>query len=501
MAMDASLVGGITGNKSEVTTYNSMKVTPETNAITNSANIGGVRIFAEVDQGYITNFPTLKSPEADFDYRVRVSQDLLLDDEWFSYTAQNTAKHSYLTTTSTAGWSAGSLTLNSGAGTLAVSTGCQVNTYASFPILGTTTLSMDAEIGFTNQPTVNTFVEWGVGLPGTQLTAPTDGVFFRLNSAGLQGIASINGTEVSTGVFTGPAATGVWTYTNNKRYQFIVYQSSTEAYFWMDDGTGAVLMGEIELPTATGSVSMSGSGQVFFKHRVVGGAGGAILAANVTRYNVRQGGIQIATTPSTQGSRLYGSYQALPGSATYGTIANVGTITTGNAANPTAAVPTTTTAALGSGLGGTFWETVSIAANTDAIIMSYQVPIGSVNSSARRLVLRGIYLNSYVQTVIVGGPYIAEWFLAFGHTAVSLATAEAATTKAPRRIALPFTQVVTAAQAVTTLVSQPTQFVDFGDAPIFVNPGEFLQLCTRHIGTAGTTGTVVHRVTPVYGWE
>ena len=501
MAMDTSIVGGTTGNKVEANTYNALKVVPETNAITNAANIGGVRIFSEVDQGYLTNFATLKSPEADFDYRVRVSQDLLLDDEWFSYTAQNTAKHSYLTTTSTAGWAAGSLTLNSGAGTLAVNSGCQVNTYASFPVLGTTTLSLDVEMGFTAQPSANTFFEFGVGLPGTQLIAPTDGVFFRLSSAGLQGIASINGTEVSTGVFTGAGGVGTWTYTNNKRYQFIVYQAATEAYFWVDDGTGAVLMGEIELPTATGAVSMAGAGQVFFKHRIVGGAGGAIVAANITRYNVRQGGIQIATTPSTQGSRLYGSYQALAGSATYGTIARVGTITTGNEANVTAAVPTTTTAALGSGLGGTFWETVSLAANTDAIIMSYQVPAGSVNSPARRLVLRGMYLNSYVQTVIVGGPYVAEYFLAFGHTAVSLATAEAAATKAPRRIALPFTQVVTAAQAVSTLVSQPTQFVDFGDAPIFVNPGEFIQLCTRHIGTAGTTGTVVHRVTPVYGWE
>jgi hypothetical protein len=68
-------------------------------------------------------------------------------------------------------------------------------------------------------------------------------------------------------------------------------------------------------------------------------------------------------------------------------------------------------------------------------------------------------------------------------------------------VALPITQLVTAAQAVNTFVNQPTQFVDLGDAPLYVNPGEFIQLCTRHIGTAGTTGTVVHRVTPVFGWE
>lgn len=208
----------------------------------------------------------------------------------------------------------------------------------------------------------------------------------------------------------------------------------------------------------------------------------------------------MSTTLSTQGNRLNGSYQGLSG-GTMGTSSRFGVITTGNEANVTAAVPTTTTAALGSGLGGTFWETVSLAVNTDGIIMSYQVPAGTVNYPGRRLILRGLYLNSYVQTVVVGGPYTAEWFLAFGHTTVSLATTEAANTKAPRRIALPFVQQVTAAQAVQTTVAQTTTFCDFGDAPVFVNPGEFIQLCTRHIGTAGTTGTIVHRVTPVFGWE
>ena len=129
------------------------------------------------------------------------------------------------------------------------------------------------------------------------------------------------------------------------------------------------------------------------------------------------------------------------------------------------------------------------------------MPAVTVNTAGRRLVVRGVYLSSYVQTVIVGGPYTAEWFIAFGHTAVSLATTEAATTKAPRRIALPFIQQVTAAQAVQTTVSQNVNFCDFGDAPIFVNPGEFIQLCTRHLGTVGTSGTVAHKVTFIYGWE
>lgn len=491
--------GNTSGNVAEVSASNQLKIQPETNAAANPGNIGGVRFFGENDQGTVTGFTSLKSPEIDFDYRTRVSQDLLLDDEVFNYTAQNTGKHSYSNTTMTNAWTAGQLTTNS-SNITTITTGTQFQTYAFFPYLGTTTLSVDAEIAFTAQPQSNTFIEWGVGLPGTSTTAPTDGVFFRLSSAGLQGIASFNGTEVSTGVFPLSNGTGTWVYTNNKRYQYIAYQAATEAYFWVDDGNGAVLLGEIELPPGTGMVAMASSGQFFIKQRITGGAGGATISANLARYSVRQGGMQIATTPSTQGSRLFGSYQGLSG-GTLGTIARVGTITTGNEANVTAAVPTTTTAALGTGLGGTFWETATLAANTDGIIMSYQVPAGTANVQGRRLVLRGMYLNSYVQTAIVGGPYTAEWFLAFGHTAVSLATTEAATTKAPRRIVLPFVQQITSAQAVNTAVANSTGFVDFGDAPIFINPGEFVQLCTRHIGTAATAGTVVHRVTPIYGWE
>ncbi|WP_196301932.1 hypothetical protein, partial [Streptococcus pneumoniae] len=77
--------------------------------------------------------------------------------------------------------------------------------YAQFPIQGTTTVSADTEIGFSAQPQSNTIIEFGIGIPGAQTAAPTDGVFFRLNASGLQGIASFNGggggSEATTGLF------------------------------------------------------------------------------------------------------------------------------------------------------------------------------------------------------------------------------------------------------------------------------------------------------------
>jgi hypothetical protein len=490
MAQDVNIKGvstgtlGIAGSGSDMA-----KVITETDVATNPGNVGGIRIFSENDSGSQTGAAELISPESDVDYRLRVSQDLVLDDENFNYTAQNTGKHSYANTTMTNTWTAGQLTTN-GSSITTTTTGTVLATYSAFPNTGTTTLGADIEAAFSAQPTTNSFIEFGLGIPGAQTVAPTDGVFFRLASDGLKGVASFNGAE-SVVNFTG------FTYTNNKRYQYIVYIGQVKAVFWCNDGAGAVKLGEIPLPNAQGRMCMAAGVQFFIKHRITGGAAGGVLQGLFGAYSVRQGGTNNISTASVAGNRMYGSYQGMSG-GTMGSLANYA-----NSANPTAAVPTNTTAALGAGLGGQFWETASLAVNTDGIICSYQVPAAGVNAQGRRLVIRGIGLTSYIQTVIAGGPFVCQYSLAFGHTAVSLATAEAATTKAPRRIALAnLTQVVTATQAVSTMVSQPGgAYVDFGDAPVYVNPGEFVSLVTKHVGTVGTSGTIAHVVTFVYGWE
>jgi hypothetical protein len=495
MALDTILRGSTSGLGAEVNASNQLKIVPEIDAAANPNNVGAVRSFSENDAGFVTGVPKLASTEVDVDYRARVSLDSIMDEEVFNYTAQNTGKHIHQNTTMASTWTAGQFTTNS-ASITTITTGVQLETYAFFPNTGTQTLSADFECAFSAQPTANSFIEFGLGLPGTTTTSPTDGAFFRLSSSGLIGISSSNSSETQS-VFPLSGGTGTWAYTNNKRYQFIVYLGGVQADFWVNDGTGAVKLGTIPLPAGLGRMCMAGGVKLFFKHRITGGAAGGVLQAMLGAYNVRLGGSNVSTSLAVQGNRVYGSYQGLSG-GTMGSLANYA-----NNANPTAAVPTNTTAALGVGLGGQFWETVSLAVNTDGIISSYQVPIASVNSAGRRLVIHGLSLMSYVQTVVVGGPYVAQYSLAYGHTAISLATTESAIAKAPRRIALAgFTQVVTAAQAASTMVSQPGgSFVDFGDAPIYVNPGEFIQLVAKHVGTAGTTGTVAHVVTFMYGWE
>lgn len=496
MALDSNVVG-LTGTKAEVTATNRLQVITGTDAAAAPADVGGVRLFGENDTGALTGAVQLVSPEVDSDYRIRVAPDLILDEENFNYTAQNTGKHSYATTTMTNTWTAGQLTTNATSITT-TTTGTVLQTYAFFPIVGTQTLSAETVIGFSAQPKTNSFVEWGFMLPSTAAVAPTDGVFFRLNASGLQGIASFNGAETSTGVFPLSGGTGTWVYTTSKRYLFIIYCTATGAEFWVDDGTGANKLGQITLPSAQSRVCMSSALPYALKHRITGGAAGGVIQATQGAYNVRQGGSNLSTVPGTQGSRVYGSYQGFSG-GTMGSLASYV-----NSTNPTAAAPSNTalTANLPSGLGGQGAVTAAVAAATDGIWGSYQVPAGTANVQGRRLVLRGVRIDAVNNGAAVATTATTVQFcLAYGHTAVSLATAEAVAAKAPRRVAIGFMTWPVGAAIGAQPQSGPV-FADFGDAPIFVNPGEFVQLVGKFlVGTATASQVINFTWQPVFGWE
>ncbi len=496
MALDSNIVGGVSGNKAEVNTSNQLKIVPETNVADNAANVGAVRIFGENDAGSRTGTPDLYSPEIDIDYRMRVAQDLILDDEVFNYTAQNTGKHLYQNTTMTAAWSAGNLTLNASSITT-TTTGAQVATYACFPNNGTNTLSADVELAFSNQPQTNVFIEFGLGIPGSQTAAPTDGVFMRLSSAGLQLVTSNNGTETSIPAPLADGA-GVWAYTMGKKYQFIIYQGMTKAVFWVNDGTGAVELGSIPLPTSQGRMTLSQGLQFFVKQRITGGAAGGVIQALVGAYSVRLGGSNLTSTFSTQGNRIYGSYQGASG----GTMGGLSTYP--NSTNPTAAAPSNTalTANLPAGLGGQGAVIAAAAAATDGIWSSYQVPALSVNIAGRRLVLRGLELDLVnLGAAVATTATTIQFSLAFGHTNVSLATTEAAAAKAPRRISVGIaTWPIGAAIGAQPQAGKIT--VDLGDDPVFVNPGEFVALVGKFlVGTATASQVIQFAYQPIYGWE
>lgn len=479
------LIGWATGNGAEVDANNRLLVNLASASA--PAQVGAVRAMSENDDGSATGTPLLASPETDDDARLRISQELIVDSETFNYTAQNTGKHASRVLTMALAWSAAGLTTNS-ANITTATTGVQFNTYAEFPILGGSLLYGEFSGSFSAQPTTNTIVDFGLmRCAAANPFAPTDGVFFRLTSAGLFGVLNSNGTETVTPVFA-------FTYANNQKYQFIISMHERNVQFWIDD----VLYAELLTPIGQGQPCMGASVPFSLRHAIVGGAAGSALSFVLNDYTISVGGPNIAQTASIMGQRIYGSYQGLSG----GVMGSLATYP--NSTNPTAAVPSNTvlTAGLPAGLGGQGAVTAQAAAATDGIWGSYQIPAGSPNVQGRRCVIRGIRIDAVnLGAAVATTATVLQFSLAFGHTAVSLQTAEAAAAKAPRRVPLGFMTWLVGAAIGDGPARGPID-IDFGDSPIFVNPGEFVALVGKFIvGTATASQVIQFTWTPTYGWE
>ena len=467
-------------------------------------SLNGDAMYSEVDDGTLTGVRETLSPEVDKDYRLRVAEDYVMDQELFNYTSQNTGKHTFTFTTLAATIGTGGITTNSGSVTT-TTTGLTYGTFAMFPVGGTQNIVCETSVAFSSQPNSNTVIDFGLFQRGASTAfAPLDGIYFRMTAAGMQGVINSGGSETTVALKIDQGV-NPFVYTNNAVNRYLIQASNVSTTFWVNN----YKVGEILNPTGLNFACKSQALPWSFRHAIVGGAAGAVTQALFSDYRVHIRGPQYADSLGTVGNRVYGSYQGLSG-GTMGQLV-AGTVTTGTLVKPTAAVPLNASLAanLPNSLGGRIWEalTAGLAVNTDGILAMYTVPAGSSTVQGRRLKVTGINLSACVSTVLAGGPVNCEFYIVFGATADSLATTESAsmataTTKAPRRVMLPkFTQAITAAQAVQTMISQPGgSSINFVE-PIYVNPGERIGLVVNRFGTALTAGVISYTYQFEYSWE
>jgi hypothetical protein len=463
---------------------------------TNSASISA---FSEIDAGTKNGIRQTLSAEVDLDYRLRVAHDNMVDQELFNYTAQNTGKHTFTFTTLAATIGTGGITTNSGSITT-TTTGLTFGTHAMFPVGGTQTTVCETSVAFSAQPNANTVFDFGLFQRGaTTAFAPLDGCYFRITSAGVFGVVNSGGVETPTAVFPSALGTGTYAYTNNATNRYLIQANNVSVSFWINNYKYA----EIVTPAASNFFCKSLALPWSFRHAIVGGAAGAVFQAVVSDYKVFIRGTQYSDRLSIVGSRVLGSYQGLSG----GTMGSLATYP--NSTNPTAAAPSNTalTANLPAGLGGQGTVTAAVAAATDGIWGSYQAPAGSSTVQGRRLVIRGVLLDAVnLGAAVATTATTIQFSIAYGHTAVSLATAETAsmataTTKAPRRVPLGFMTWAVGA-GIGAQSQTGNLLVDFGDSPIYVNPGEFVALVGKFlVGTATASQTIGFIWQPLFGWE
>jgi hypothetical protein len=367
------------------------------------------------------------------------------------------------------------------------STGVRLQTYATFPFLAGGNRRIDQwEWSFSGAVPANTIVRFGSGLtPNTNPFTPTDGCYWEISSAGVQGFLNHNGTLVPTGIMQflpNPAEVN----------KFMATISNNKVTFWVNDQSQSNMI----IPLGQAQPFMSTTLPFFAEQVIAGGTAGGTFQATCKGYSASIGGSVFLMSLSEFGSMCYGDYQGLSGGVMGSLMA--GTVTSGSLVNPTAAAPTNT-APLVTGLGGIVYETVTLAAGVDGILMSYQVPAATVNSLGKRLKVTGFHIASFIQTAITGGPYIARFFVGKGATAATLVTVDAANTKAPVRVMTPIIQAISAGQAVSTLVTQSNASFELDNA-IYVNPGEFFQILTNHVGTIPTAGVISHQISLDYTW-
>lgn len=487
----AIIEGALSGNLLEVDADKRATV----NLPTAGSSAGFVAVLAEHDAGTITGTRDAKALDISEDYRLRTGIDTLMFNEWFSGSSLNTTLWTSVDNLSSASISGGFLTLNA-SGSQGATMQSRVQSYRTFPVYGTFGVYGEFLIQFPYAPVAENVCEWGFGNASGSST-PSDGAYFRLNATGeFRCVVNWNSTENQSDTLDFNSIIGT-----NTTVHCIVNITDDAAEFWVND----ILVARIERPTAGAAMVTTGNMPILMRCYNVATASSA-QQMKVSMVNVSMGDMSSGKPwPHILAGMGANSSQGQTG----GILGSTAGITNSQTA-VTTALMTNTTAALGTGLGGQFTTNMNTgflsgSSAIDGIVCSYQVPAGTVVRPGKLLYILGVDIfcavaGSVVATgSIVGGPILFAFSLAYGHTAVSLATAQSATTKAPIRVPLGFLSIP--ANAPSGTIATGTVSQDF-QVPIVVNPGEFVAVAAKNLSLALTTaGTVTFHVRFGGYWE
>lgn len=468
--------GNTSGNVAEVDANNNIKV----NGPITEVQAGFAAMTSEVDAGTVTGTRYNKAPEVSDDFRMRVGIDTQLFNETFVGTTINTALWSNPLTTMTTVVSNGFATLNAG-GSVAAAAVAQLRTYRHFPCYKQYSTYAEMELQLTQAAQTNNRCEWGLFL-ASGTAAVTDGVFFRLAETGqFYGVMSMNGVETQTSALTLPAVG-----TTNS---YLIYVHSQGVEFWINN----ILYADLPNPAAQGSTTASMNLPLAFRCYNIN-ATSAAQAMKVGNVNVS---LADMANNKPWGHVIAGTGGHSSQGQSGGTMGSTALMS--NAATAAAAALSNTTAAAGNiGLGGIIKVLPTLTAGTDGIVCSYQVPLGTAALPGKSLYITGVAIDGVVTTVFAGGPVIYSYGIAYGHTAVSLATTESGTTKAPRRLPIGMQSYA----ATAAVGAQGTRLQDdYTCSPIVVHPGEFIQITARNFGTVTTTGDITLTIAITGYWE
>lgn len=473
--------GNTSGNVAEVSTQGELKV----ELSKSEATAGYAIMLSEVSEPEDPGGSIRRQPEVNEDYVFRVGQDQILLKSVFSGSAtsanaisqdvwQQTATTMTATATNTVGVAnSGFLLLNAGA-SVTITQGISYRTYASYPLYGTYPTYIEFFAGTANGAATGKVMELGVGLVTSATSLELlDGVCFRWTQNGeLRGVMCIAGVEYYTAALTIPDDSA----TNH----FVICASAEQVEFWIDGALQAIM----DSPAGAASVCLQNNLPVLM--RVFNNSAPNPLVAaqlRIAQVNISQGAMATNKPYSYVMSAMSQHASNVP----YGTAVGMTPAITNNT-SPGAGAGSNT-AALVTGLGGFFLMNSIASSANDLIATSYQVPAQTTAITAsKRLYITGVRISCInFSATVATTPTTLLWTLCWGHTNVSLATTDAVTAKAPRRVGLGVMSVAVGAVAGAPYSNE----IDLSFAtPIVVNPGEFIATAVRQIVSTATGNNI-----------
>lgn len=489
------------GYKAEVKSDQRLQI----NLPTDPAVAGHALIATENDDGsFAAGTNTTRTGEIDIDYRLRVAIDQPIWREAFEGTAVNTTLWNSALSTMTQAVADGYMKLNNGA-SAGASTRAQITSYATFEILDAyeTCVAFSLRIETTGAVIGENNTIWEVGLGLASAAAdPTDGIYLRMSDTGVFTLTyNFNsGSNTSTASIPyngagGPGGANGFNWRVNRDYRFLLSISPLQVRLWVEDpGTGAVYK-LVDHYRSNAKAGITSTPRLPFFARIRNAATPPAAATQLWVGNIliSQQGTPLRGYHHILGRQGAGAHQGQSG-ATLGQLA-----TWTNSADPAAATLSNTAAGY-STPGGIFIFAAPAGAATDYALFGYQVPAATVNLHNKMLRIDKVRISSVnVGAAVATTATVLAWALGVGSTAVSLATTEAATTRAPRRIPIGMQSfVVGAAIGATTNDIE----LDLSSAPIYVEPGSFVHIILRiPVGTATASQQIRGTVSIVGQWE
>ena len=436
---------------------------------------GGDRLSVESDAGLVTGVPMNHALLAHEFRRLQIGSESLLFHEVFNGAAVNTTQWNTAVTTFTTAVSGGRMILNSGS-SVAANGVAVVKSYRTIPIYSGFCTVFEGVCSYqAAAPAVpNTAVELGLGFAATT-AAPTDGVFFRWNLAGnFVCVVNFNGTETVSSALTPPPV--------NDSFVFRIVIGRLTVNFWIN----GILQCSVPTPAGAGLPIVTQNLPISI--RTYNGAVGPTSAVQLAVYSIS---VYLSDLDSV---RSYETAMAGIGAGAYQGQTGQTLGTTANHANSTAATAATlsNTAAGYAKLGGKFLFTTVAGLTTDYALFAFQVPAASANTPGKTLYIRGVHISSVnIGAAVAGTPTVLEWSIGVGSTAVSLATGEAAGTKAPRVVDLGFQSFQVAAGIGAQAPDLDVQF----PVPLMCEPGLFVHIILNcPIGTVTASQQIMGSV-------